>query len=197
MTIITRATGDKLDMLGRLRALLPRWFNDSAVLVTAVLQGYASAAAFVYGLYVYAKMQTRISTATEGWLDMIAADYFGSSVTRKAGQSDDSFRTVILGNLLRERATHEAMVKALTDLTGRVPRVVELRRPLDTGAYGYLYGYGVRGAYGSAWQGPYQAFVTAYRPLGGSGYAATDTEIYATVDAVKPAGTVIWTAISN
>lgn len=58
-------------------------------------------------------------------------------------------------------------------------------------------GYGVRGAYGSVWPVPYQAFVTAFRPLAGSGYEATDADIYATIDGAKPVGTVVWAAISN
>jgi hypothetical protein len=196
MALITTASGDKVDILGRLRALLPPWFTRDAELVSGTLQGYANAAAFVFGLYVYAKLQTRVRTATDGWLDMIAADFFGSSLSRKAGQGDDSFRVAILNNLLRERAPHAAMTKALKDLTGRTPRVIELQRPLDTGAYGYLFGYGQAGAYGTAGTYPYQAFVTAYRPLAGSGYIATDADIYAAVEAVKPAVTLIWTAIS-
>lgn len=192
------ATGDQPDLLKRLKALLPsNWFGDSPTLVNATLQAYAYAGAFVFSLYVYAKQQTRITTATDGWLDMIAADFFGTGLIRPTGQSDMTYRSRILSNLLRERATHNAIVKALTDLTGRAPLVVELGRALDTGAYGYLYGYGVRGAYGSQWSGPYQAFVTAFRPLAGSGYTVSDADIYATIEAVKPAATVVWTAISN
>jgi hypothetical protein len=192
------ATGDQADLLGRLKALLPQnWFGGAPTLLTATLQGYAAAGAFVYSLYAYAKLQTRITTATDGWLDMIAADYFGSGLIRPFGQSDAIYRARILGNLLRPRATHDAMVRALTNLTGRAPRVIELGRPLDTGAYGYLFGYGAAGAYGSRWVSAYQAFVTAYRPLAGSGYSATDAEIYAAIEAVKPAATVIWTAISD
>jgi hypothetical protein len=191
------ATGDQADLLGRLKALLPQnWFGATPTLLTAMLQGYAASGAFVYSLYAYAKKQTRITTATDGWLDMIAADYFGAGLIRPFGQGDDLYRARILSNLLRPRATHSAMVLALQTLTGRTPRVIELGRPLDTGAYGYLLGYGY-GAYSSAWPVAYQAFVTAYRPLAGSGYSATDAEIYAAIEAVKPIGTVIWTAISD
>ena len=191
------AIGDQPNIAARLRALLPSWFGSTTPLLTATLQSYAMTGAFVYSLYAYAKLQTRILTATDGWLDMIAADYFGTGLFRTAGQSDASFRTRIVAGLLRERGTHQAMVKVLQDITGRTPQVVELRRVLDTGAYGYLYGYGVRGAYGSLWPNAYQAFVIAYRPLAGSGFTASDADIYAAVDGVKPIGTVIWTAISN
>lgn len=191
------AIGDQLNITARVRALLPSWFGSTTPLLTATLQSYAVTGAFVYSLYAYTKLQTRILTATDGWLDMIAADYFGTGLFRAAGQSDASFRTRIVASLLRERATHQAMVKVLQDITGRTPQVVELRRVLDTGAYGYLFGYGVRGAYGSLWPSVYQAFVIAYRPLAGSGFTASDADIFSAVDGVKPIGTVIWTAISN
>lgn len=191
------ATGDQADLLGRLKALLPDWFGSAPTLLTATLQGYAAAGAFVYSLYAYAKQQTRITTATDGWLDMIAADYFGTGLIRPTGQGDTAYRARILSNLLRPRATHDAITRALLDLTGRVPRVIEMGRPLDTGAYGYLFGYGVTGAYRSTWPTVYQGFVTAYRPLAGSGYAASDADIFAAIESVKPAATLIWTAISD
>jgi hypothetical protein len=192
------ATGDQNDLLARLKQLVPStWFGSAPTLVTAMLQGYAAAGAFAYSLYAYAKLQTRISTATDGWLDMISADYFGNALIRPAGQADATYRSRILANLLRERATHIGMIKALESLTGRTPRVIELNRPLDTGAYGYLFGYGLAGAYSSQWPSAYQAFVTAYRPLAGSGYVASDADIYAIVEQAKPLATVIWTAISD
>jgi len=96
----------------------------------------------------------------------------------------------------------------------------------DTGAYrAPNCGYGVAGAYGSIVL-PYQAFVIAYRPVSSAGIAnvsgysistggygqpsqaeyasmsmvtggVADADIFAAIDAVKPAGTIIWTRISN
>lgn len=83
-------------------------------------------------------------------------------------------------------------------------------------------GYSVAGAYGSILL-PYQAFITAFRPMGQglpfvSGYGistgaystpsrsaygqlsggdVTDEDIYAAIDATKPIGTVAWTRISS
>src|SRR5947207_74321 len=130
------AVGDQQNMLQRLKALIPAtWFGDTSPLLDALLNGLAKAASFSYSLILYATLQTRIKTATDGWLDMISADFFGSSLPRKANQSDASFRNRIVINLFRERATRNAVVKVLTDLTGRAPIIIEPQRPADTGAY--------------------------------------------------------------
>ncbi len=82
-------------------------------MLDALLRGFAYATAFVYVLIAYAARQTRIKTATDGWLDMIAADFFGASLLRKPGQSDASFRARILADLFREQATRNGLVKVL------------------------------------------------------------------------------------
>jgi hypothetical protein len=131
------ATGDQTDILTRLKALLPpTWFGDDHPFITAILTACAEALAWCYSLYVYAQLQTRISTATDGWLDLIAYDFFGNNYGRTAGQSDDVFRNAIKINLFRERDTRYAIEKILEDLTGRTPIIFEPQRPLDTGAYG-------------------------------------------------------------
>lgn len=219
------ATGDQSDILQRLKATLPRWFGDSTPILDALLQGLAWAGSFVYSLISYARLQTRIKTATDGWLDMIAADFFGSFLSRAANQSDASFRARIIINLFRERATRGGVIKVLQDLTGRTPLVFEPQRPMDTGAYSAPNsGYGMAGGYGSLLL-PCQAFVTAFRPTGTgiplvAGYgistggygvasraelasmdmiqgAVTDADIYAAIDSVKPAGTTLWTRITS
>lgn len=197
------ATGDTNDIFARLKAVLPRWFGDlsNAPLVSALLQAFATTQAFVYGLIVYAGLQLRIKTATDGWLDMIAADYFGGTFYRHSGQSDASFRTAIVLNLLRERGTRASVIKVLTDITGRTPKVIEFNWPRDTGVYGGSWiGYGVAGAWGSRSM-PLQAMVRAYRPtsLGAAplGYIPTDAEILAAIEAVRPAGYTVYASISN
>lgn len=160
------ATGDKSDVFKRIKQMLPPWFGDVTPILDGVTQGLAWAGSFVYSLYAYAKLQTRIKTASDGWLDMISADFFGTKLQRAANQSDTSFRARIIINLFRERATRNAIVKVLQDLTGRTPLIFEPLRPADTGAYGAPNsGYGMAGGYGSMLI-PYQAFVTAFRPTG-------------------------------
>ena len=219
------ATGDGDDQFARLKSLLPPWFGDASTLIDSILRGFAQINAFLFDTIAFAKLQTRIKTATGGWLDLIAADFFGDGATRAAGQSDASFRALILANLLRERGTRRALSTVLTDLTGIEPVIFEPSRVQDTGAYNApIMGYGLAGRYGSL-SLPFQTFVIAQRPAGSGipriagynipagGYArpsraayaslsmvqelVTDLDILAAVDAVKPAGTIIWVRIGN
>lgn len=218
------ATGDQSDMFDRFRALLPRgWFGDDSPFLDALVQGYAKTLNWMYQLYSYAVLQTRIRTSTGGWLDLVANDYFGDRIHRKAGQSDESFLNTIIINLFRERGTRKAISSVLYDLTGRYPDIIEPSRPSDCGGYGVMGGYGCAGAYGSL-QMPYQAFVTAYRPTdqgvpyvagygissGGYGQASyadyassdsltgvTDDDIIKAIESVKLYGTTIWMRISS
>ena len=162
------ATGDINDCLARIKSALPsRWFVSPTPVLDALLAAPAYALSFCYSLYAYAQLQTRIKTATDGWLDMVAADFFGTALLRAPNQTDASFRARIIANLFRERATRAGVIKVLVDLTGRAPKIFEPLRPLDTGAYGVaaVLAYGVAGGYGCT-QLPFQAFVTAFRQLG-------------------------------
>lgn len=134
-------TGDKQDMISRLNRLLPAsWFPDpgSRPNTDAVLEGYATQAEFIYGLTEEAARQMRIGTATGGFLDLIAADFFGTSLLRPVGQSDDNFRETILDEILAPRGTRAALRQRVQRLTGRLPWVIEPERPADIGAYGTL-----------------------------------------------------------
>lgn len=215
------ATGDQNDIFNRLKALLPpTWFDSHSPLLDGVLTACSQALAWCYSLYVYAKLQTRIGTATDGWLDLTAYDFFGKNLQRAAGQSDELFRQQMKISLFRERGIRQAIIDILEDLTGKTPDIFEPQRPLDTGSYGGpMIGYGVAGGYGSIML-PYQAFVTAYRPSGSgipfiagyssspSGYSIasrgeyasqsmitgsiTDAQVYEAIAAVKMEGTIVW-----
>jgi hypothetical protein len=222
------ATGDKNDFLNRLQSYLPRgWFGDltQTPVLNGLLSGLASVFASMYALLMYFRLQARIATATDGWLDIISADFLGSTLPRRTNESDTSFRNRIVVNIFRQRTTRAAVIRVLTDLTGRAPTIVEPQRPSDTGAYRIpTSGYGVAGAYGSLLLA-YQAFVTAYRPIGTgipyvagygsspSGYsvasrgeyadlsmvqtAVSDADIYAAIASVLPVATIAWSRISN
>jgi hypothetical protein len=196
-----------------------------------LLAGIAWMWSWVYALWSYARLQTRIATAADAFLDMISLDFFGVGVVpRRSSEPDDSFRARIKRNLLRPRGTRAAMISALTDLTGRPPTIFEPRNAGDTGAYGHLgsptvtgLAYNAAGGYGSLAL-PFQAFITAYRPIGqgianvggygtevgGYGVGAleyaspslitgsvTDQDIYDEVARTMPAAAIGWTRISS
>ena len=218
--------GDEQEILGRIKALLPfRWFPDSTPVLDALLSGIAWALALVYSLIVYAKNQTRIATASDGFLDLISYDFFGGNLPRRQQEQDNPFRARILATLLREKVTRNGMIAALINLTGRAPFIFEPARPADTGAYSVsTSGYGVAGGYGSL-QLPAQVFMTAYRPAGSgipfvagygspsSGYSTpsrgewaslsqvqgfvTDSDIMATIAATLAEGVTAWVRLSN
>ena len=216
-------TGDQDDMYSRLTALLPPgWFGDENPVLDALLHGFAQALAWAFTLYLFALAQTRIKTATGGWLDMVALDFFGSGLIRYSSQSDSSYLNRITINLFRERGTRAGMSKVLYDLTGKWPTIIEPARPADVGGLGVSIGLGVAGGVGSI-STPYQAFVTAYRPTnnGAAGWPGagtnpfglsltgglapasqmtpqiSDADIVAAIEATKPYGTTIWMRISN
>ena len=191
-------TGDQADQTARLKRVLAPWFgNGSTPILDAFLQAPAWALAFVYSLYAYAKLQVRIATATDGFLDLIAFDYFGPAIGRKAGQTDGSFRAVIQASILRERNTRKALIKVLQDVTGRTPILLEPSVVSDMGAWDSPYGYwDTQGAWGASL--PYQMFLIAFRPVGGSKWAATtDADIFTAIESVRPAGTAVWAQLQN
>ncbi|MER5029670.1 hypothetical protein [Pantoea anthophila] len=216
--------GDEHDFYNRLQTLLPvGWFADESPVLSGALTACAKSLAWCHTLYVYARSQTRLATASRGWLDIAAYDFFGNSLIRPAGMSDEQLRMQIRTSLLRERGTRQAVIDILEALTGTVPLVFEPLRIADTGAYGGpAIGYGTAGRYGSQ-NLPYQAFVEVSRPKGSDdslltdsnvlssghthasdkGYVSgkrsprgvTESQIYAAVAAVKMEGTVVWVRI--
>lgn len=210
--------GTTQDMLARLKAVLPAgWFPDTTPVLDGVLSGLAAAWSFLYGQLSYVARQTRVSTATDMWLDLAAQDFFGLRLQRRNAEQDDAFRLRIQQELKRERGTRAAVVAALADLTGRVPLVFEPARTTDTGGWGTALGYGAAGGWGSLAL-PFQCFVTAYRPHAGgianvAGYGTggpiqyaslsmvqgqvTDADIYGAVAGVLPTATIAWTCIAE
>ena len=151
-------------------------------------------------------------------MDMISTDFFGTELPRLAGESDTSFRSRITEELLRSRASREALNTALNQLTGFYPVIVEPARPEDTGGYSRGgVGYCAAGAWGSLILSN-ACFVTAYRPMGmgisdlagyGSGgvvaygdldmvaTGVTDARIFACAAQILPLGCTAWLRISG
>ena len=211
-------------MLARLKAVLPpRWFPDTAPVLDAMLSGVAEVWSQLYGQLQWVQSQTRILTASGAFLDMIAGDFFGGLLRRRSIELDATFRMRIQRELLRERGTRQAVIAALTDLTGRAPMVFEPARPADTRGWNASAGYGVAGGWGNL-DLPMQCLVTAYRPAGqGIGVVAgwstsasgwgvgageygslaeiagqvTDAEIAEAVVRVMPAASIAWLRIAS
>lgn len=184
------------DIVARLFKWLPDgWFPRTiGTRIFAMLAGMAAPLSTVLAQITYVRLQTRVRSATDGFLDMISYDYFGDGLPRLSAEVDDVFRARILANLVRERVTRQGIITTLTTLTGRVPRVFEPKRPMDTGGWGGnpFGGYGVAGGYSNPSIQTMQALIVAYR-----GNSATDAAIFAAVDAAKPIATEIWVGISN
>ena len=215
--------GDGDDMAARMRAVLPvGWFGDVAPVLQGLLLGLGQGWSAIYDLIENIRLQSRIATASGGFLDLISTDFFGSFLPRRSTELDAPFEIRISQELLRPRATRAALVLALTELTGRAPAVFEPARTSDTGGYsagGVAYG-GTDTAGAGGWGSlllPYQVFVTAYRPVGGgiallagygtgglAGYgdlsmltsAVSDADVAAAVTRVLPAATIAWMRIS-
>jgi hypothetical protein len=212
-------TGDQDDFIARLKATKPQgWYPSSAPIVDGLLTAFANVAAFIYGLIAYAKLQTRIMTATDGWLDLIAFDFFGRRMVRGT-RSDNLFRSAIIAELFRPRQTRQAIIDILTGLTGKVPIVFEPARPQDTGGYapgpagdghGYGLAYNLAGGYGSLLM-PYQILVQAFRPATAGipnvigygapagGYSTPSTFEYGNLDMIEGSVTDadIYSAVDN
>lgn len=221
------AIGDQADFSQRLQNLIPPgWYTPGLSPVRdAVLSGTANAFAFIYSLLAYVRLQTRIATATDGWLDLISYDFFANNLLRLSGQSDASFRNQIIANLFRERNTRDAISDVIEQLIGAAPTIVEPQRAADTGVYSNAttMAYGVAGMYGSMSM-PLECFVTVNVPRSlaiapplvagyGVSFGAYGTpslieyigaapapsipaaDIYAALDSVRPVTGVIWTQI--
>ncbi len=154
-------TGTCTDMVSRMRAVLPpSWFpltapgatTSATPVLDGVLSGIGCGWAYCYALIQFVVQQSRISSATGSFLDMICADFFGTTIKRMAGEADTGFRSRISANLLLPRATRAAVSQAIAALLGGVPILFEPFRSADTGSYGNatVGGAGGGGGYGTA-----------------------------------------------
>lgn len=152
----------------RQRAVTPAgWFPAlaDAPVLRAVFSMSKSLGMWMATLVLYVRLQTRLSSATGGWLDLAALDFFGLRLRRRAGQSDAALRARILAELLRPRVTREAMRRLLLDLTGREPRIFVPGHPGD--ALGWdvpQWGWDTTGGWGSL-DMPGSVFIDVYRSI--------------------------------
>lgn len=148
---------------------MPPWFGSENPVLTALLHGFGSVSNFIYYSLFFLNNQTRITSATEEFLDLYAQDYFGTFLQRCPDESDIVFRQRILNTLFAPRVTRQAMIDILTNLTGRVPVIYEPF--LDCGFYDHAFLDNDAYMGGDA---PYQAWIIAYRPV----QPTENTDIY-------------------
>lgn len=209
--------GDITDLAARLKAQIPHsWFKSSPKF-DATLQGPAWALSTIYSQITYAALQTRIATATDGYLDLIANDFFGTNLPRLTNETDGAYRTRILANLFVKGPTRANMSAVLTLITGRTPDIFEPSNTNDSGGWdGEFYWDTGVGKWGDPM--PYQSFVTVYRPLTNAqslgeldswrwswdSYGAwsdqqitsiTDAAIIAAVESTRMTGSIVWMRI--
>ncbi|HQT89692.1 MAG TPA: hypothetical protein PK677_14285 [Acidiphilium sp.] len=134
------STGTQADMAGRVAALLPQgWFPQTeaeAPILYAVLNGIGWGLAQSYSLIAYAFQQININTAGNIWLDIKAQDFLGSSLLRKPGQGDTSYRAAVKAALVPSGCTLPDLIAKVEALTGYAPTVIRPANPSDCGGYG-------------------------------------------------------------
>lgn len=159
----------KLDIFNRIKATLPgKWFGEQTPVLDSVLRSLSQGWISLLGLLDYSVTQTRMTTASDIWLDLISCDYFNRRLRRRQRETDDSFRSRISKELLRDRCTRPALNDLLCDLTGQAPIIFEPTNPRDTGCYGStallgvsVSGYGASGGWGNLGL-PFQVFIRAF-----------------------------------
>lgn len=183
-------TGSQSDVTNRLQQYLPRgWFGDFSQTpnLNGVLAAIASTFSAIYAFVLLMWAQTRLQTSSAGWVDMWAADFFGTNLPRNVGETDAAFVARIQAALFQPRGTRPAMVSVLTNLTGQAPIIFEPMNPIDTGCLGK--NTGVNSFCGVARMGslaaPFSALITAFRPkvAGGlAGAAYTDAAAWSALN---------------
>lgn len=130
------------EILERIKRTLPaRWWRHDAPARDAIVGGIADSLAWCSDFLEYARLQTRIATATDSFLDLIGFDFFGLRVRRKKGQPDESWRRTIKAEIFRERVTRRGVKKAVEDLTQNPVRLFEVFNAQDTGGFGRAWAF--------------------------------------------------------
>lgn len=212
-------TGDQQDIVARLQRWLPQgWFpNDAGTRIYAILSGFASVFATIYAGIAYALLQTRIATATDGFLDLASSDFFGTNLPRLTAEGDPSFSLRIRNEVLRPRLTRAAIDKLLFDLTGQHPTITELANGNDCLSLRGPYGLRVGSMGSRSW--PFTVFIkTTHAGVFGintgglrnpnaalrvptfvytdpsmtTGTGLTDTQLLDALDRIRAAGVTFW-----
>ena len=224
---------DLADFTSRLIATIPRvWFGDASLApdtpttpsgaAYALLSGVAAGDTALYANIQTLKQNTRIlSTQDLGVLALMAQDFLGVGVLPPyATETANAYRSRLLARLLLPGGTREGIRRAVFNLTGTNPTIIEPWSPGDCGAWDApTWGFDVAGAWGDQTL-PWQGFLRIQRPVsvasngtpyygvwdGFAGYDSpslyyadltpiqtiSDAAIYQAVAAAKPEGVIAW-----
>lgn len=128
--------GSAADILRRLRSLFPRrWAADVSPVRDAVFGGIGDSLAWLYAQQQTVRAGARRSGTLSYLLDIDAYGFFGDWFLRRNGEADAAWRKRYTDEVFRPRVTRPAIDKALYDLTGYHPKIVELFSANDCGAY--------------------------------------------------------------
>ncbi len=138
---------DSAGMLARLRSLIPGgWISDFSLytaqnrplapVANAVLGGLADGLAWVRAQGMTVRAGTRRADTTGWLLDVDAFGFFGPRFLRRPNESDASWLARYTAEIFRPRVTRAAIDRALYDLTGRHPVILEMWNTGDVGGYG-------------------------------------------------------------
>ena len=134
--VVFTPTAESDAILNRIIRLLPsRWWSTPAPIREAIIGGASDVLAQAQALFVYAKAQMRLATATGFWIDLFSYDYLGLTTQRRTGESDAAYAARVKKELVRERVTRSGMMQALLDLTGKAPIIIEPFRGGDVGGW--------------------------------------------------------------
>lgn len=156
--------GTVADFVARLRNRFPVGWAGSATkapIFAALILGMATAHANFYALAQFAGQMIYVQSASGGWLDTWAYDFFGPYLLRNFGESGTSFLSRIKSLLFASTCTRDAVTGIVTKLTGVDPTLVEPWRGPDTFALGvdtFALGVAGEGRLGST-DMPFQAFL--------------------------------------
>lgn len=132
------ATGDQNDLISRLQKWMPQgWYPaTTGTRIYAVMAGLASVLSSIFGMIAYARLQTRIATATDGFLDIISRDYLANNLPRIPGETDAAFSVRIRANIFLKANTRTNIQAYLQTITGYPVRMIEPWQPNDTFVWG-------------------------------------------------------------
>lgn len=218
-------TGDPPDIIARLQRWLPGgWFPpDTGTRIYSILSGFAALLAFIWGAISYVTLQTRVTTTTDGFLDLASDDFFAGNLKRLSGEQDAAYSLRIRQEVFRDRLTRNAIDQQIFDITGDHPVITEFQRPADIGCLGYTFamGHALLGSRADT----YAVFITTPPPLSrgipnvagwGSYFAGLGSpqmvacdpsmiegtsfsvdDLYAALDRIRAAGVTYWVRFTS